>query len=465
MIHRRIRALLVACTLAVVMITLLVSCATEDERNLVNQESNEPHIDGENRNVGDALDPANSTDTPGSTEPTDPTGKDGGSPSSDADQQEPPTSIGSPADEQAQEIEAMIERMTLPQKLGQLVMIGVAGEELDDTIQSYIEERYIGGVILYRRNLSSAVQAVRLVNDLKSVNREVNDIPLFFGVDEEGGRVTRLPEVRSTPSSRKLGEADAVDWTYRVGEVIGEKVAAFGLNVNFAPVIDVDSNPANPVIGDRAFGSEANVVSEQGIALMDGMAKQHVLPVVKHFPGHGDTDVDSHLQLPIVHHDAERLHSLELQPFIQAIDAGADAVMVAHLLIPAYDEQYPASMSHAVITKLLREELGYGGLVITDDMTMGAIAEHGDLGAAVVRAVLAGSDQILVGHGYDQAELTIQALEDAVDAGDLTEERIDESLRRILTVKRKYEMSDDVVPPVDVDALNERIEATLSTMP
>src|SRR5690606_22267383 len=146
--------------------------------------------------------------------------------------------------------------------------IGVAGEELDDTIQSYIEERYIGGVILYRRNLSSAVQAVRLVNDLKSVNREVNDIPLFFGVDEEGGRVTRLPEVRSTPSSRKLGEADAVDWTYRVGEVIGEKVAAFGLNVNFAPVIDVDSNPANPVIGDRAFGSEANVVSEQGIALM-----------------------------------------------------------------------------------------------------------------------------------------------------------------------------------------------------
>jgi beta-N-acetylhexosaminidase len=188
---------------------------------------------------------------------------------------------------------------------------------------------------------------------------------------------------------------------------------------------------------------------------------QYVVPVVKHFPGHGDTHEDSHVDLPVVSHDAERLRSFELQPFQRAIASGADAVMVAHLLVPAYDEQYPASLSKPIITDLLREELGFDGVVVTDDMTMGAIAEHDEFATAVVDAVLAGADQILIGHGYDRAESAIEALEEAFLSGVLSAERLEESVRRVLKLKIKYGMNDDPVGSVDIEALNEHAARVL----
>lgn len=357
-------------------------------------------------------------------------------------------------------IEEMIQSMSPSEKIGQLVMIGVEGEAMDETVSRLIAKRHAGGVILYGRNLTSVTQAVSLIDDLKAVNRS-NDAPLLIGIDEEGGRVTRLPgELAKTPASRDIGSRDDPEWTYAVGELIGEKLAAFGINVNFAPVLDIDSNPQNPVIGDRAFGSDPDRVSVHGIASMRGMA-QYVVPVVKHFPGHGDTHEDSHVDLPVVSHDAERLRSFELQPFQRAIASGADAVMVAHLLVPAYDEQYPASLSKPIITDLLREELGFDGVVVTDDMTMGAIAEHDEFATAVVDAVLAGADQILIGHGYDRAESAIEALEEAFLSGVLSAERLEESVRRVLKLKIKYGMNDDPVGSVDIEALNEHAARVL----
>lgn len=428
---------------AVLLVLLLGACSWSG--------SGEPPI------TDDTAPPSESS---GSAEPGSP-GPPGNS-EQDPDQKDGETEI--PADEWADEIEAVLGEMTPAEKIGQLIMIGVAGQELDETIQTFIAERRVGGVILYSRNLKSVEQSVRLINDLKQVSQGAGNQPLFISIDEEGGSVTRLPDpIVTAPSARRIGAEQSSELAYDVGSLIGVQVSAFGINMNFAPVLDIDSNPNNPVIGSRAYDSGADMVSELGISVMQGLA-QHVVPVVKHFPGHGDTSVDSHLQLPVIEHDAERLRSIELVPFTEAIAAGADAVMVGHLLVPAFDEVYPATLSHSIMTNLLRQELGFDGLIVTDDMTMGAILEHYDFGEAVVRSVLAGSDLVLIGHQYELASAALEALEDAYVSGELTEERIDESVRRILLLKQRYALSDDLVTEVNVASLNERAEEVLAPL-
>lgn len=373
----------------------------------------------------------------------------------DENQQEPPTTGEEPAE---QDMRAIVSNMTTLEKIGQLMVLGVEGELADEQVKRFIEERHVGGVILFGRNFINIEQSIRLTNALKQFNRN-NKVPLFIGVDEEGGRVTRLPEpLLPTPSARELGLAYTSGWAFDIGTLIAEKIAALGLNMDFAPVLDIDSNPLNPVIGDRSFGADPDTVSDVGLELMQGLKSKNVIPVVKHFPGHGDTSTDSHIGLPVIEHDSTRLHSFELLPFQRAIQQDVDAIMVAHLLVQAYDDQYPASMSHSVITKLLRQELGFAGVIVTDDMTMGAIAEHYELGAAAVQSVQAGSDLLLVCHGYEQAAIVLDALEAAIGSGEITESRLDESVYRILALKQKYGLSDQTIEQVDVEELNRKAE-------
>jgi beta-N-acetylhexosaminidase len=336
-----------------------------------------------------------------------------------------------------------------------MVMVGIEGRALSDEIAAWFVEERVGGVILYRDNLHDGGQTIDLVNGLKRASGAAGiEPPLFVAVDQEGGRVSRLPaEAGEFPSARSIGEKGDPHYARTIGAAIGRAMAGYGMNMNFAPVLDVDTNPANPVIGDRAFGTTAEAVIRMGLPMMEGIRDAGVIPVIKHFPGHGDTEVDSHLGLPVVAHDRERLNRVELAPFAAAIEQGADVVMVAHLLMGALDPNVPASMSPVVIGEVLREELKFDGVVITDDMTMGAVTEHYDIGRASIDALLAGADIVLVGHEPELQRRALQAIRRAAESGELSRDAVDARVYRILRLKAKYGLSND---PVDPAATAER---------
>ena len=358
-------------------------------------------------------------------------------------------------------IAEQIKDMTIDEKLGQMLIVGLEGYEIDDGARQMIDELHVGGFILFGRNIESPEQLLKLNNSLKTAN-SANKIPLFISVDEEGGRISRIPKaIKNLPTNREIGKINNEEFSYEVGMLLAEKVSAFGFNMNFAPVLDINSNPKNPVIGDRAFGSKAEVVRSLGVQTMLGIKSKGVIPVVKHFPGHGDTSVDSHVGLPSVDNDLERLKSFELIPFKAAIENGAECVMVAHILLPKIDAENPATLSKTIITDILRNQLKFDGVVITDDMTMGAITKNYDLATAAVQSVNAGSDIILVAHQYENALATMKSFKEAVQAGEITEERINQSVYRILKLKQSYKLQDNTMQSVDIEKMNKRIMDTL----
>ncbi|NLM20166.1 MAG: beta-N-acetylhexosaminidase [Peptococcaceae bacterium] len=356
-------------------------------------------------------------------------------------------------------VRTQINAMSIEEKIGQLVIAGVDGYENDLQAQTLIEEYKIGGIILFERNIKDLNQMLELINSLKESN-SVNPIPLFLAIDEEGGRVSRLPdEFLKTPASQKVGEINDSELSVRLASIVGEQLKACGLNMNFAPVLDVNSNPNNPVIGDRSFSHDPDQVCTQGIQTMNGLRSQDIISVVKHFPGHGDTLVDSHLGLPVVDHDINRLYSLELIPFACAIENKAEAIMTAHILLPNIDPHNPASFSSNTISKILRQDLGFDGLVITDDLTMAAVIDNYDIQEAAVQAIKAGSDQVLVCHDFQKEKAVLQALKQAVESGDISVERLEQSLYRILKLKMEYNLTDEPVSTVNYQALNQKLEA------
>ncbi len=381
--------------------------------------------------------------------------------------QAPPADIGQqPTPSTQPPTDPIVEQlgeMSLEDKLGQLMIVGLEGTSMQEDARAMIKEHKIGGFILYKNNIASASATVELLDELKTANLG-NPAPLWLSVDQEGGKVSRMPqEFISLPSAREVAARADLDYAYGIGEALGAQIGSLGFNMNFAPVLDIDSNPDNPVIGDRAYGSTPDSVIETGIAVMEGLQSQDVAAVVKHFPGHGDTSVDSHLDLPVVNKSLDELEAFELLPFVEAIQQQADAVMVAHLLIPALDEKLPASLSYAVITGLLRDKLGYDGVVMTDDMTMGGIVKHYNIGEAAVQSILAGSDIVLVGHDTQLQLQVLQALRASAQSGQLSEERIDESVYRVLKLKSRYSLQDEVLRRVDTAAVNKQIQAVLGS--
>lgn len=353
--------------------------------------------------------------------------------------------------------------MSLDEKLGQMILAGIDGYSVNANTQALITTYHVGGIILYKPNVKDSSQLVSLVNELKQKNVK-NKQPLWIGVDEEGGRVTRLPdEIQKTPTNQEIGKTNNKTYAYNIGNLIGSELRAYGLNVDFAPVLDINSNPNNPVIGDRSFGANAAVVNAMGIQEMKGLRNQQITSVVKHFPGHGDTSVDSHVGLPVVQNDLDRLRKLELLPFAEAFKQEADAVMVAHILLPKVDGQNPASMSKKIMTDLLRKEMGFQGVIMTDDMTMGAIEQNYDIGASAVKSVLAGANVIMVGHDYNKVVKVIEALRQAVQDKRIPMETIDQSVAKIQKLKMKYKLKDESVGAVDVAALNKSVKQVLNT--
>ncbi|OKP66576.1 glycoside hydrolase family 3 [Paenibacillus sp. P3E] len=356
-------------------------------------------------------------------------------------------------------IEQEIASMPLEDKIGQMLLVGIDGTEVSAQTQAMISNDKVGGIILYGDNIKSLKGLVSLTNELKRSNAG-NPAPLFVSVDQEGGKVSRMPdEYAKIPASGSVGASSNAEAAEMMGKLLAREVQTAGFNMDFAPVLDINSNPDNPVIGDRSFGNTSAKVIELGIAEMKGIESEGIVPVVKHFPGHGDTSVDSHLELPVVNKTEAQLAKLEWRPFREAVKEQADAVMVAHILYPHLDPDRPGSLSKVIISQILRGQMGFKGVVITDDLTMGAIMKNYSLAAAAVNAVLAGSDILLVAHEYSNEQTTRNALLAAVKQGKISESRINESVYRILSLKQKYQLKDTPVAVPDLTQLNKDIKA------
>jgi beta-N-acetylhexosaminidase len=361
--------------------------------------------------------------------------------------------------QKASRVSRMINDMTLDEKIGQLLIVGIDGHHLNPSTKRLIQSYHVGGVILYGNNIATVRQTVQLLNDLKAFNEKSgNPTPLFVSVDQEGGSVARLPDsVKNLPANAKIGKVADRGFSTKVGKLLGHELKIFGFNMDFAPVLDVNSHPKNSVIGSRSFGSDAGLVSRLGTATMEGISSENVIPVIKHFPGYGAVKVDAHTDLPKVSADLKRLSEVEWVPFQNAIKHGADAVMVTHIVLTKFDRKYPASMSPVVIGNLLRDRLNFKGVVITDDLTMGAVTDHFGVGQAAVQAVKAGADIVLVGHRYENEKRAFEAIKKAVESGEISEKRINKKIRRILLLKQKYKLSNDRSGPVNTGRLNQEI--------
>lgn len=378
-----------------------------------------------------------------------------GSGDSDAEEaQENNEQNHAPPQEEADSVQEQLDRLSLDEKIGQMILAGVQGTALDDQAKQMIADQKVGGIIFYGNNVTTLQGTADFVQSIKEANRS-NPVPIFMSVDQEGGKVSRMPEeVESIPSNGKVGATKDAELAETMGKLLARQIQLAGFNVNFAPVLDVNSNPNNPVIGDRSFGSSAELVSRLGVAEMKGLRSERMIPVVKHFPGHGDTSVDSHLELPVVNKTEKQLAELEWIPFQAAVNEHVEAVMVAHILFPKLDPDHPASLSEVIIGEHLRGKFNYDGVVITDDLSMGAIAKNYKLNEAAIATVQAGSDILLVAHSYESAKTISDTLKNAVKNGKITESRIDESVYRILALKQSYKLSDEQQPSGDLKQLN-----------
>lgn len=330
----------------------------------------------------------------------------------------------------------MTHTLSLEQKIGQLFMCGFFGKEPSREIMELIQDYYIGGICYFGRNLEDPEQTHMLSEKLQQT--VPHDIPLFISIDQEGGMVYRIEKgVTLSPGNMAIGATGNPSYAYRLAKIAGKELRTMGINMNFAPCVDVNNNPKNPVIGVRSYGENPEMVGQFGQQAIQGYQDGGVSAVAKHFPGHGDTEIDSHLGLPVVDHPLSRLESVELLPFRQAIQQNVDGMMVSHVCFPAIEKGLPATLSKKIITDLLKQEYQFKGIVITDCMEMKAIDNHYGVEEAAVKAVQSGVDIILFSHSYEKQKQAIEAVNKAVQSGDLSEERIDEAVERILNVKRK----------------------------
>lgn len=348
--------------------------------------------------------------------------------------------------------------MTSPWQPGQLLFAGFEGKKVPSGLAKLIEQGRVGGVILFTRNLGDPRHVAGLVSSLRAMAPE--RAPLTVCIDQEGGRVQRLRAPWTQwPPMRELGDIDDLELTRAFADAMALELTQLGIGLNFAPVMDVDTNPANPVIGDRSFGADAERVSAHGVAFIERLQALKIAACAKHFPGHGDTHQDSHLALPRLPHDLERLREVELKPFIAAAEAKVAAMMSAHVVFEAVDPKRPGTLSPPVM-HLLREEIGFDGLVFSDDLEMKAIADHYSPKQFVSGALEAGVDALLVCRSLDLVVETLSRLEALPDP------TIERAVERMVAFKAAFPpppLPDPKSPPVtpypEHEALAERIAA------
>ncbi|MGE0615806.1 MAG: beta-N-acetylhexosaminidase [Bacteriovoracia bacterium] len=319
-------------------------------------------------------------------------------------------------------------------KLGELFLVGFDGTELSDDTAAFISQAGIGGIILFSRNYQTPEQVGALVNQIQECRV---DLPLWIAVDQEGGRVQRFKAPFTIlPTAAEVAAANSPKLTFEIAEMCAKELAAVGVNLNFAPVADINTNPNNPIIGDRAYGSDEEEVTKHVTAIVRGHVVQGVQPCVKHFPGHGETDVDSHLALPKLRFSLEELKNRELKPFVKSFKSRCNMVMTAHILFEKLDPEVPITLSSKVLRDLLRKDLRYSKIIFSDDMEMQAITDHYGAEEAPLMAVKAGCD-ILIYRSEGAARKAYASLYKALDQEKLPADMVIEAANRSIEVKKE----------------------------
>lgn len=319
---------------------------------------------------------------------------------------------------------------------GQLFMVGIPGPTIDPATRAQLQDLQPGGIILFRRNYTTPEALADLCREIRAL---LPTHPPLIALDHEGGRVHRLASpFTHFPPGAALGKTDSPELARRVGYAMGTELSSIGIDIDFAPVLDVLSNPANTVIGDRAFSSDPQQVGVLGGAQARGLREGGVLPCGKHFPGHGATQVDSHDDLPRDERQWSELWQTDLQPFRMAIAEGIEMLMIAHIVYPALDPNHPATLSSRIIEGLLRQQMHYQGVVVTDDLEMGAIVRHNTVEQATVQALGAGADLLLICHSLDRALAAREECRRALDSGLVNSRQVEDALNRLAILRNRH---------------------------
>ncbi|VEU82113.1 beta-N-acetylhexosaminidase [Acholeplasma hippikon] len=350
-----------------------------------------------------------------------------------------------------------INQMSIDDKIGQLCMFGFDGLTVNDDIIDLIKKYRLGNIILFARNVQSAEQLFNLNKNLQKLALSSIGIPLFISIDQEGGMVTRIFNGSTFfPGAMTISATNEVKNAYKLGQIMGEELNALGINMNLAPVMDVNNNPKNPVIGVRSFSDNPDVVAAYSTAFALGLQEYNVVATAKHFPGHGDTNIDSHLGLPVIKHDLERLKEVEFKPFIHAINHGIKGVMSSHINFPNLtQDEHPATLSKSIMTDLLRDSFGFKGLIVSDGMGMKGVVDKYTTEEACVRAINAGVNLVCVCHSHQPRIETIEHIKQAVLDGRITMETLDNHVKLILEHKKELihldleQSYESIIPIVD----------------
>jgi beta-N-acetylhexosaminidase len=322
-------------------------------------------------------------------------------------------------------------------QIGQLAIAGFTGDAIPQDLRLLAREFDLGGIILFARNVVAPEQVADIAREAQMLAHE---LPLWVSVDQEGGRVARLKEPFTVwPPMMTLGRSGDEQLAARFAIALAAELKAVGISLDYTPVLDIHTNPKNPVIGDRALAERADDVAKLGRTIITTLQREGIAACGKHFPGHGDTSTDSHHELPLIEHPPDRLDAVELVPFRAAVEAQVASIMTAHILIPAYDEERPATLSPAIVDGLLKKQLGYGGLVLSDDLEMRAISSKYGVPEATVAAIAAGCDAVLMcGASQEPQAAALEALIRAVETQALPLKRVEDALARHRRIKERF---------------------------
>lgn len=332
---------------------------------------------------------------------------------------------------EGEEKDNKIDEMSLEEKIGQLLIISYRKDDIKEKLPTILEEVKPGGFILFSENITTYDDTINLIKSIKNSN----DIPLFIGIDEEGGNVQRLKNLKDYKTSDipYMSYVKTINDAYNLGKVIAEELRVFGINLDFAPVIDCNWDNPKSVIGKRAFEGDYTTVAKLGVSLAKGLKNNKVISTYKHFPNHGATATDSHQDLPVINKTEEELLNNDLIPYQEAIKNNADMIMISHLALPQITKDYtPASLSYEIITNLLKKKLGFKGLVVTDALNMQALTKNYSEKEILIKAINAGADLLLMPEDPVNA---VKIIKEAVNGGLISEERINESVEKILSLK------------------------------
>lgn len=350
-----------------------------------------------------------------------------------------------------------IDKLSLEEKVGQMFMIGLK-EKNDKEISNLINLYNVGGVVIYSYDYNNYKNMIKYINNIKKINKK-NKVPIFISIDQEGGRVNRMPQdIMNLKSATKFSNKKDKKLIKEEGNLLGKMLKESGISVNYSPVLDIKNFDENHAIGDRCYGTTKEEVCEYGLEIMNQLKKNDIISVVKHFPGHGLTKKDSHYQIPTIKKKINEIEENDMKPFEEAIRKGADAIMVGHLIIEDVDSKNPCSISKKIINKYLLEKFNYKGLIITDDIKMLTFPLHYNIKKIVKKAIEAGNDIIMVGYNYRKISSIINYIIKEVKKGNISEDRINKSVEKILYLKEKYNVNDSEINGFKIENINKKIK-------